>query len=129
VLCVWTVSSYATAFGRAVNTVYETQEGRPFWAFRALMMVVALVLIVGYALIAVILLGTPSVAAAIGAAAGIPEGWLAAWNIAKWPVLALILVAIVGILYFSTPNVRHLRVRWVSWGAMFAIAVWGLSTG
>jgi len=128
VLGIWTVSSYATAFGRAINAVYEVQEGRQFWKFRGLMIVVAIVLIVCTAVIAAILLGTPTVSAAIGENLGIPNGWIIAWDIAKWPVLVAIAIAIVGIIYYYTPNVRHLRLRWVSWGATLAILAWGAAT-
>jgi membrane protein len=43
-------------------------------------------------------------------------------------VLVAISIAIVGIIYYYTPNVRHLRLRWVSWGAAFAILAWGGAT-
>lgn len=128
VLGIWTVSSYATAFGRAINAVYEVQEGRQFWKFRGLMIIVAIVLIISFGLIAAILLGTPTVSSAIGENLGIPHGWIIAWDIAKWPVLVAISIAIVGIIYYYTPNVRHLRLRWVSWGAAFAILAWGGAT-
>ncbi|MDM4762609.1 YihY/virulence factor BrkB family protein [Galbitalea sp. SE-J8] len=125
---IWTVSSYATAFGRAMNSVYEVEEGRPFWWFRARMMLVAVLLVIGGTVIVVILLGTPSVARAIGGAAGIPQPWIWLWLIGKWPVLVALAFTLVGVLYYATPNVKHLRLRWVSWGALFAIVVWGLAT-
>jgi len=127
-LTLWSLSSYATAFGRAVNSVYEVQEGRPIWKFRGLMMLVTLLLMVGFALISVILLGTPNAVRTIGEAAGFGEPWLTLWNVGKWPVLAILSFVIVAVLYYATPNVRHSRLRWVSWGAAFAIIVWGVAT-
>jgi len=127
-LTLWSVSSYATAFGRATNSVYEVQEGRPIWKFRGLMMLVTLLLMVGFALIVMILLGTPSAARTIGEAAGFGEPWLTIWNVGKWPVLAVLAFTMIGVLYYATPNVRHDRLRWVSWGAAFAIVTWGLAT-
>lgn len=128
ILSVWSVSSYATAFGRAVNSVYEVQEGRQFWKFRGLMILVALALIACFASVTAILLLTPSVAEAIGVSLGIAAPWVSVWNVAKWPVLLALAIIIVGIVYYYTPNVRHLRLRWVSWGAAFAILVWALAT-
>ncbi|TBN58497.1 YihY/virulence factor BrkB family protein [Glaciihabitans arcticus] len=127
-LTLWSVSSYATAFGRAVNTVYEVQEGRPIWKFRGLMMLVTLLLMIGFALIVVILLGTPSAARTIGEAAGFGEPWLTVWNVGKWPALAALAFSLVAVLYYATPNVRHSRLRWVSWGAAFALLAWGVAT-
>jgi membrane protein len=128
VLTAWSLSSYATAFGRAMNAVYEVQEGRRVVLFRILMIGLSLLLMVGFAIIATILLTTPRAADVIGEAIGIGDPWITAWNFGKWPVLAILVFVIIGVLYYATPNVRHSRVRWVSWGALFAIVVWALAT-
>jgi membrane protein len=127
-LLLWTLSAYATAFGRALNATYEVLEGRQIWKFRGLMMLVTLVLMVAFGAILVILISTPRAAAAFGEAVGFAEPWVSVWNIGKWPVLAALAVLVAGVLYFYTPNVRHLRLRWVSWGALFAIVTWSLAT-
>jgi len=128
VLTTWSLSSYATAFGRAMNSIYEVQEGRRVILFRILMIGLSILLMVGFAAIAVILLTTPRAAEAIAETIGIGEPWLTVWNFGKWPVLAVLVFVIIGVLYYATPNVRHSRVRWVSWGALFAIVVWALAT-
>jgi membrane protein len=46
------------------------------------------------------------------------------WQVAKWPVLLAVVVMIVALLYYATPNVRQPRFRWVSVGAALAIVVW-----
>jgi len=124
VLSLWSLSSYATAFGRAVNTVYEVHEGRQIWKFRGLMLVLAVVLLGLFAAIAVLLLTTQRVATAVG----IAEPWLTVWAIGRFPVVILLFTLLIAVLYYVTPNVRHERVRWVSFGALFAIVVWGLAT-
>ena len=30
----WSASGYVGAFGRAMNRIYEIEEGRPFWKLR-----------------------------------------------------------------------------------------------
>jgi membrane protein len=127
-LLLWTLSAYATAFGRTINTTYEVLEGRRFWKFRGLMMVVTLVLMVAFGAILVILVTTPRVAGSIAETVGLAEPWVTAWNIGKWPVLVALAVVVAAVLYYYTPNVRHLRLRWVSWGAVFAIVTWALAT-
>lgn len=123
-LTLWSLSSYATAFGRAVNSVYEVQEGRQIWKFRGTMLVLAVFLAIVFAAIAVLLLTTTRVASAVG----IPEPWLTVWTIARWPILAALFTLLIAVLYYVTPNVRHVRMRWVSFGALFAIIAWGLAT-
>jgi membrane protein len=124
VLLVWSLSAYATAFGRTVNSVYEILEGRQFWKFRGLMLLVTMAIVPAFGAICLILLSTPRVVEA----AGVGEPWALLWNVGKWPLLAALAVVVVAVLYYYTPNVRHNRLRWVSWGAMFAIVVWALAT-
>src|SRR5690606_7831666 len=50
------------------------------------------------------------------------------WSIAKWPVMLAVVVLIVAILYYTTPNVRQPRFRWISVGAVVAIVVWVLAS-
>jgi len=127
-LSVWSMSSYATAFGRAANSVYEVQEGRRIVKFRGLMLVLSAFLLVAFAAVIILLLSTSNVANAVAEALGVGEPWIALWVYGRWPVLGMILTMIIAVLYFYTPNIRHKRLRWVSSGALFAIIAWSLAT-
>ncbi|MCP1501419.1 membrane protein [Curtobacterium herbarum] len=128
VLTLWSLSGYATAFGRAMNTAYEVEEGRRIWKFRSMMLLVTLLIMVGGAVALVILLGTPVISAAIVQQVGWPSWVDDVWNVAKWPVLAADLVVMVAVLYTATPNVKTPQLRWVSAGAGFAIGTWAIAT-
>lgn len=128
VLWLWSSSSYATAFGRAVNVVYEVQEGRQIWKFRGTMLVLAVFLLVLFAAMITLLVTTPRLAAAVGESLGIGEPWITVWNIGRWPVLVLLAGLAVAVLYYVTPTVRHERIRWVSFGTLFVLVAWGLAT-
>jgi membrane protein len=123
-LTLWTVSGFATAFGRAVNNVYEVQEGRRLTKNRILMLGVAAGLIVCYLVIGVIVGVTPSVAQALVASLGWPEPIAELWSALKWIPLALVAVFTVAFLYYGTPNLRRPRLRWLSVGATFTVLVW-----
>ncbi|WAC53039.1 YihY/virulence factor BrkB family protein [Frigoribacterium sp. SL97] len=127
-LTLWSLSAYTTAFGRAMNTAYEVEEGRRIWKFRGHMMIVTLVLMVSFAVIAVILLVTPTLSDAVAARFGIGRPWTDLYDVVKWPVLVALAVLSVAMLYFFTPNVRPPRLRWVSYGAMVALGGWALAT-
>ncbi len=128
VLTLWSLSGYATAFGRAMNTAYEVEEGRRIWKFRSMMLLVTLLVMVGGAIAIVILLGTPTISAAVIRQLGWATWIDDVWNVAKWPVLAVDLVVMVAVLYYATPNVKTPQLRWVSAGAAFAIVTWALAT-
>ncbi len=128
VLSVWSMSSYATAFGRAANTVYEIEEGRRFTKFRALMILLSLFLLVAFATVFVLLLTTQNAAEVFAHELGIGEPWVSVWMIGRWPVLLVVLTFIVAVLFYATPNIHREKRRWVGVGALLAIIMWGSAT-
>lgn len=127
-LTLWSMSGYTSAFGRAMNVIYDVQEGRRFVRFRSQMLLLAFAIMVIFAAMAVILLVTPSIAQAIGDQFRFGELLVVLWNVLKWPVLAALAVVGVGLLYYFTPTIKHPEVRWVSYGALFAIGGWAVAT-
>ncbi len=123
VLAIWTASGYVGAFGRAMNKIWEIDEGRPFWKLKPAQLLVTLLAIVLVVIALVLLIVSGPVAEAIGQAIGIGETGLLIWQIAKWPVLAFIVVFFVAVLYYFTPNAKQPKFRWVSTGAVIAIVV------
>jgi membrane protein len=122
----WSASGYVGAFGRAMNRMYEIGEGRPIWKLRPAMLLLTVVLVVLAAAVLLALVLTGPVAQSVGEALGLGSTGILAWQIAKWPVLLAVVVLIVALLYYGTPNIRQPRFRWVSVGAVLAIVIWGL---
>lgn len=124
----WTASGYVGAFGRAMNRIYEIPEGRPFWKLRPVMLLITVVALVLMAAVLLMLVVSGPVAESIGNVIGLGDAAVTAWSIAKWPVLAIAVVLIVAMLYYATPNVKQPKFRWISVGALAAIAVWVLAS-
>jgi membrane protein len=124
----WSASGYVSAFGRAMNRIYEIEEGRPFWKLRPVMLLVTLVAILLVALILVMLIVSGPLATSIGNQIGLGSQALLVWNIAKWPILLAIVVLVVAMLYYATPNVKQPKFRWMSVGAGVAIVIWVLAS-
>src|SRR5690606_13242605 len=122
-VALWSASNYVNSFGRAMNRIYEIDEGRPIWKLRPVMLVLTALIVVLAALVALGLVITGPVARAIGDVVGLGAVAVTVWNVAKWPVM-LAVVVIVALLYFVTPNVRQPRFRWISVGAVVAILTW-----
>jgi membrane protein len=120
----WSASGYVGAFGRAMNTIYETGEGRPFWKLRPIMLLITLVAIVLVAVVLMILVLSGPLAQSIGDQIGLGHQAIQVWSIAKWPVMILAVMMIVALLYYATPNVKQPRFRWISIGAAVAIIIW-----
>lgn len=124
----WSASGYVTAFSRAMNRIYEIGEGRPVWKLRPMMLLITLVMIVMVVLVALMLVLSGPVATALGESIGLGSTVLTVWQVAKWPVILVLVMLIVGILYYATPNVQQPKFRWISIGAAIAIFVWVLSS-
>jgi membrane protein len=127
-LALWSASGYVGAFGRAMNRIYEIEEGRPFWKLRPQMLLLTLVAVLLAAVALLLLIVSGPVATSIGNVIGLGDAALTTWKIAKWPVLAVIVVLIVGLLYYTTPNVQQPKFRWISIGAAVAILIWVLAS-
>ena len=128
VAALWSASGYVGAFGRAMNRIYEIDEGRPFWKLRPIMLLLTLVAVLLAALALLMLIVSGPLAESIGNVLGIGDAALTVWTFAKWPVLALIVILVVGLLYYTTPNVQQPKFRWLSVGAAVAILIWVLAS-
>jgi membrane protein len=124
----WSASGYVGAFGRAMNRVYEIDEGRPFWKLRPLMLLITLVAVTLSALVLVMLVVSGPIAESIGEAVGLGSAAVTAWQWAKWPVLLVLVMLAVALLYYATPNVKQPKFRWISVGAACAIVIWVLAS-
>jgi membrane protein len=120
----WSASGYVSAFGRALNQVYEVREGRPFWKLSPLMIIITLAAVILAGLVAIGLVVSGPVARAIGNAIGLGDTAVTVWGIVKWPVLLGLAALVVAILYYATPNVKQPKFRWISVGAAVAIITW-----
>jgi len=123
-VALWSASSYVGAFTRAQNVIYETTEGRPFWKLRPLQLLVTLVMVLLVALVALALVLTGPVVDAVADPIGVGEQAVDIWNVAKWPVLFLVVLLIFALLYYTTPNVKLRGFRFITPGSLFAIALW-----
>jgi membrane protein len=124
----WSASGYVGAFSRAMNRMYEVEEGRPFWKLRPVMLVITVVVILLVVLMALLLILSGPVAEAVGSAIGLGSTAVTVWNIAKWPVVVFFAVLMVAVLYYAAPNLKQPKFKWVSVGSMIALLVLAIAT-
>jgi membrane protein len=124
VAALWSASAYVGAFADACNAIYEVEEGRPFWKLKPLQLAVTFVLILVAAVVALALVLSGPIVAALGSALGLGDTALTAWRFAKWPAMIVLVLLIFGVLYYTAPNARVTGVRWITAGALMALLVW-----
>src|SRR3954471_19271223 len=125
---IWSASGYVGAFTRAANVVYETPEGRKIWKLKPLQLLVTLIGVLFAAVIVAMVVLSGPIVEAIGRGIGLGETALTIWNIAKWPVIVVLVALMIAVLYYATPNVRLRGFKWVSPGAGVALLVWAVAS-
>jgi membrane protein len=122
-LALWSASNYVAAFMRASNAIYDVPEGRPIWKTAPIRLGVTIVTMVLLVAAAVIVLVTGGLAQKAGNALGVGSVAVTVWDIAKWPVLLVIIGLILAILFWASPNAKH-GFQWVSPGGFIAVILW-----
>jgi membrane protein len=123
IAAIWAASGYLGAFSRASNAMYGVEEDRPFWKLRPQQIGVTVVLLVFAALVAIGLVVSGPVAQSIGDVIGLGSTAVDVWNIAKWPVMILLVAVMLAILFYWAPSTDYKRFRWISPGSLFAVVV------
>src|SRR6185312_9231500 len=87
--------------------------------------IVTMVLLVAAAVIVVV---TGGLAQKVGNMLGVGSTAVTVWDIAKWPVLLIIIGLILAILFWASPNAKH-GFQWVSPGGFIAVVLWLIASG
>jgi membrane protein len=122
-LALWSASNYVGAFMRASNVIYDVPEGRPIWKtapIRLGVTIATMIMLVAASLIVVV---TGGLARRVGNALGAGSAAVTTWDIAKWPVLLIIVGLILAILFWASPNARH-GFQVFSPGGFIAVVLW-----
>ena len=124
ILALWSASGYIAAFMRAANIIWDVPEGRPIYKTIPIRIGVTLITVVLLTLSALAVVFTGSLAGKLGQLIGVGSTAVMIWDIAKWPVLLLVVSGILAILYYAAPNVRQPGFRWLSPGSVLAVVLW-----
>ncbi len=120
----WSASGYVAAFMRASNAIYDVEEGRPIWKTLPVRVGVTLVLLVLLTISAIAVVLSGGLAKQAGTLLGLGGTAVTVWNIAKWPVLVVVVSFMLALLYWAAPNVKQPGFRWISPGGLLAVLLW-----
>jgi membrane protein len=120
---IWSASGYVGAFTRAVNSIYGVREGRSAIVLRSQQVLITIVVLALAVLVVLSLVLSGPFARSIGQAIGAGDALFTTWEIVKWPVIGVAVIVAVAVLFFGTPNLRRLRIRYVACGAAVAVII------
>jgi membrane protein len=120
----WTASGGVQGLVKGLNVVYDERETRGFLKLRGL----SLLLTLGAILVAVIALALVAVFPAVIDNLGLGQAGELAASIARWVVLALLVLLALAVVYRYAPDRENPRWRWVSWGVVVALVLWLLGS-
>jgi membrane protein len=120
----WAASGYLGAFIRASNEIYGVEEDRPFWKLRPFQFLITLSITAIVALVLTALFLTGPLAEAIGDELGVGDTAQTTFGLVKWPLLFVVVVAVIGLLYRFSANIEHQGLRWVLPGSVLATVLW-----
>ena len=116
----WSASSGMQNLIKATNVVYDETETRKFFKLRGL----ALLLTIGAILFMVIAIGLVAVLPAVLGNLGLGVVGRIATQVARWVLLALVVVIALAVIYRLAPDRDDPRWNWVSAGAIVATVLW-----
>lgn len=128
----WSSSGYVKAFSRSSNAIYGRTEGRGLIKLTGTMLATTLGLLLGIVLILICLALNETVVSGLlgpiaepfglgGVLTFLMDTFLPVWAWVKWPVILALLIGLIAVLYYFTPNVRQPKFRWISLGSILAI--------
>jgi membrane protein len=125
---IWSASGYIAAFMRASNSIYDMEEGRPIWKTLPVRIGLTILLVVLTAVSAVAVAISGGLAQQVGNLIGLGDTAVSVWNIAKWPVLLVLVSLMFALLYWAAPNVKQPGFKWISPGSLIAVIGWVIAS-
>lgn len=123
-VAIWSASGYIGAFMDASNNVWDVPEGRPIWKKLPVRLGTTVVLLALLTVTALAVVFTGPLAQEMGDLIGLGSTFVDVWNIAKWPVLLLIVSFMISLLYWACPNVKQPGFPWITPGGLLAVVLW-----
>ena len=124
---IWASSGYVDGFMSAANAIYDVEEGRPITKLLPIRVGLTLVLMVLAGVIAFAVAITGGLAREAGDLVGVGDTAVKVWDLAKWPVLLVLVSLLLAVLYWGAPNVK-LPFRLLSAGSLLAVLGWVLAS-
>ena len=114
----WSGWAAADAIVKAVNRAYELQETRPWWKLWGISVLMVLGFVLVVVSLALVVFG-PEVGGYFQSLIGLPEAFLALWDVLRWAGAFLAVSLAHALLYYVAPN-AEVPFKWITPGGFAA---------
>lgn len=133
VLALYGTTGVLEAARRALNVVFEVENGRSFLRRKSVDVVSTLVLLALGLITGILVFVGGGFAEDLLDFVGLGPTAAQVWSIARWPAAVLVAMFVFSFIYYVTPDVKHRSWRWITPGAvtgvlLWLLASWGFST-
>lgn len=123
VVALWSASIGVRSLMNAMNKAYGVEEGRPAWKLMLLSVLYTIGLAVILLLAAGLMIIGPQVIEWLAEQVGLKEIVVTLWTWLRWPVIVILMMLVVAVLYYVTPDVEQ-EFRFITPGSVLAVIVW-----
>ena len=114
----WSSWAAANAIIKAVNRAYDLRESRPWWRLWGISVLMVLGFVLVIVSLALVVFG-PEVGGYVQRLTGLPEAFLALWDVLRWAVAFAAVTLAHAVLYYVTPNAK-VPFKWITPGGFAA---------
>ncbi|GAB6389422.1 YihY/virulence factor BrkB family protein [Stutzerimonas marianensis] len=122
-VALWSASIGIRSLMNAMNRAYDVEEGRPTWKLMLLSVGYTIGLAVILLCAAALMIIGPQVMEWLADQVGLKDIVVTLWTWLRWPVIVFLMMLVVAVLYYVTPDVEQ-RFRFITPGSVVAVIVW-----
>lgn len=119
-ISLWSANKGAKALVTGLNIVYDETESRGFFKKTSITLLITLL---GFTA-GVVMLGLVALFPALSAWLPLPDWSISTINWFRWPIMALLVIALLALIYKIAPSRDRPELRWTTWGAVIATLLW-----
>ncbi len=109
---------------RALNVVFEVENGRGFFMRKAIDIASTAVLLVLVVATLILTFVGGQFADDLFGFVGLGDTAAKIWSIVRWPAAVLMAMLIFALVYYVTPDVKQRSFRWLTPGAVVGVLIW-----
>lgn len=121
ITAMWAAAGYVQTFAQVMNQIHGIGEGRSPILLKVRVLTITAISLVAVVLVLGAVVAGGDLAVWLGETFGLTTGVVRFWRIVRWPLIVVVVMALIAMLYHFTPNVAFPHFRPITWGSLVAV--------